>query len=482
MFTDIQAVVLAAGKSTRLKTGRTKLAEKICGQEIILYATKLLEKLHIPTTMVVGYQKEVVQDIVTTHHKDTISFATQDDPKGTGHALLCTKDSWSKKHILIMNGDMPLVTEKLIEDLWKKHQETNADISFVTAHNEDPSDKSYGRVIEKDGTTHIVEANEFTGDHHEFCCVNAGIYLVNTEFLQTAATTITQNSTTGEFYITDLVKIASDQGKTVTTTYAPFDDIRGVNTFQELWAAQQIKRSEIIKHWMSQGVRFCFAQTVHLDVDISIGAGSTIAAGVHLIHGAKVGKNCFVYPFSFIDNSTLENNVTVHPHSVISNAHIENGAEIGPFANVRDNTTVKENAAVGNFVEVARSIVGKDSKARHLTYLGDTTIGKNVNIGAGTIVCNYDGVSKHTTTIKDNACIGSNNALVAPVTVEEGAFTAAGSVITENVPKDALAIARSRQTNKEGYAKKLRDRQEKKENEVPFIPAVKTTNDEVASE
>lgn len=471
----VQAIVLAAGKSTRFNSGRTKLSERICGQEMILYATALLQKIHIPTTVVTGYARDIVESIIMKRHGTALNFVVQNEQNGTGHALLCTKPIWNKEALLIINGDMPLITEDVIERLAQKHFESNAHITFVTAHNSDPSLKGYGRVVQEDHKIRIIEPKEFHGDTHEHCCINAGIYMFNKNFLTQSIEKLERSAITNEFYLTDLIKIASQAGQIIKTLNVPFDTVRGVNDFKELWTVEQIKRSEIISHWMSKGVRFYSAQSVHIDLDASIGLGSYIGAGVHIINGSTIGSNCQIEAFSIINHSKIADNVTVFAHSIITDSLIEESCKIGPFAHIEADSIVHNNAVIGNFVQLKKTKVGAKTKAKHLSFIGNAQIGGNVNIGAGTITCNYDGVTKHTTTIEDNVFIGSNNTLVAPVTISKNSYTAAGSVITNNVPENALAIARSRQLNKEGYAQKI------KQNgmQSPYIAAVKTNSSSI---
>lgn len=470
---DIQAVVLAAGRAKRFKTNTSKLVQKLCGQEMVLYITRTLEQLNIETTVVVGHQKEAVTATIKNHHKN-IHFVTQEQQEGTGHAVLCSKPTWHKDLILIINGDMPLVTTTAIEHIYKKHQESQATITLAIAYDTDPAG-AYGRIIQKDNTLEIIEAKEFTGDIEEHPFINAGIYLVNRQFLESSIQTLARNKVSNEFYITDIIKMASDIGRTISTVAVPFDHIRGINNFKELWAAEHIVRSNIISHWMLEGVRFSIPLTNHVDMNVPIGAGTQIEAGVQLLGTTKIGQNCLIQAFSYLNNATIEDNVTVRPHSIIDDSHIKTQAAVGPFVHIRDNTIVCEHSALGNFVEVKKSIIGKSSKAKHLSYIGDTTIGEHVNIGAGTITCNYDGVNKHETHIHDNAFIGSNNTIVAPVTIGEGAFTAAGSVITEDVPAGSLAIARSKQINKQDYAQKILARTKDKELVKKPVSKVKNT-------
>ncbi|HSC25306.1 MAG TPA: bifunctional UDP-N-acetylglucosamine diphosphorylase/glucosamine-1-phosphate N-acetyltransferase GlmU [Candidatus Babeliales bacterium] len=456
MNDNLQAIILAAGKSTRFNTEKTKLAETICGQAMILFSTKLMATLHIPTTVVVGYQQEIIKKIIFAEHNDTITCAVQEEQNGTGHALACTQELWNNDYILVMNGDMPLVTVTIIKSLYDEHIKSGAAISFVTACITHSQEQSYGRVVVADNCISIIEAKDFIGNLEENYLINAGIYIITKKFLKNYISTLNDNNANKEFYITDLVKIASDNGYIVTTTKASFDDICGINTFEELSTIEQIKRLEIIKHWMKQGVRFSHPHQTHVDTTVIIGQGSYIGTAVQLRGNTIIGKNCTIAEFSSLNNVILENDVTIHSHCVIEDSYIESHADIGPFAHLRSNATIKHKSVIGNFVEIKNSVINTETKIKHLSYIGDATVGSRVNIGAGTITCNYDGITKHTTIINDHAFIGSNNTIVAPVTIGENAFTAAGSTITADVPTNALAIARSHQTNKHNYAQKLK--------------------------
>lgn len=473
MSKSLQGIILSAGKSTRFNTGKTKLVEKICGLEIATYAAQLLKRMEISTTMVVGYQKDIVMDAVRKNVRD-VNFVIQENQYGTGHAISCTQDTWHEENILIMNGDAPLITDDIIQKLYDEHIKTNAIISFVTSHINSIEKGSYGRVVMKGNSVEIIEAKEFTGNLSDHCCINAGIYIVKQQFLREHLAYINQNNTSKEFYLTDLVKIASENKYTVTTIAAPFDKIRGINTLKELWEAEQIKKSEIINHWMANGVYFIAPQNVIIDLSVTIGTGTKIGSGAHLLGDTKIGADCVIDAFTIIENSIIADNANIHAHSVLRDAHIGHHAHIGPFAHIHHNSSVEDHGIIGNFVELKNSTIGAHTKAKHLSYLGDAHIGSRVNIGAGTITCNHDGIQKNTTFVEDNAYIGSNNALIAPVTIGKNAFTAAGSVITENVPADALAIARARQINKEGYAKKLRAK--KNASDFLFVAAKKTTH------
>lgn len=464
-----QALVLAAGRSSRFKTGRTKLVEKICGMEMIGYPLNVLEQSKIPTTVIVGFQSDEIKETAYKYHSN-VSFASQEKPKGTGDAVLTSRPLWSKDHILIINGDMPLVTSEIVDSLFEAHHKNDAAMSFVTSDYKAPQ-CPYGRVIQKDGIVEIVEAKNFTGDPHEHCCINAGIYLCKRSFLEEHVDKISQNSVSQEWYLTDLAKIGSTTGHRVETVDAPFDRIRGVNTLYELWNAEQIIKDDITHYWMDHGVRFTGTHTIQLDKTVSIGSGSVIGAGVHLLGATTVGKNVTIDPFCIISDTHIEEYAHVKAHSVITDSDIKAHATVGPFAHIRTHSTINSHTTVGNFVEVKKSHLGQHTHAKHLTYLGDTTTGEHVNIGAGTITCNFDGRKKHQTIIGNYACIGSNNSLVAPISIGTGAYTGAGSVLTCDVPDHALALGRARQINKDQYAKKYLSTDKKNS----FIGALKST-------
>jgi bifunctional UDP-N-acetylglucosamine pyrophosphorylase/glucosamine-1-phosphate N-acetyltransferase len=457
----LQAIILAAGKSSRFNTEYSKLLKKICGYSMISYPVKILSNLNIDLTVVVGYQKEAIQKAVREVYNKNCSFVIQETQLGTGHALLCTQSTWNSDDILIINGDMPLVTTEIIQQLHSKHIETNAALSFVIAHNPDPAYKQYGRVIKINNAIEIIEGKNFTGDSHEHCCINAGIYIAKKEFLDNNIRFLQKNNISQEIYLTDLVKIAHDKNYTVTTIAAPFDLIRGVNTPQEFCIAEQIKHSLVAQQWAEKGIQIASINHVYIDTNVHIGAGSYIGYGTRLLDGTIIGTHSRIEEYSILTNVLVGNYVVIKPFSIIAHSTIQSHVHIGPFAHIQEKTSIGEKSIIGNFVEIKRSSIGTHTKAKHLTYLGDATIGNNVNIGAGTITCNHNGFYKNKTTINDNAYIGSNSILVAPITINKNAITGAGSVITNEVPENALGIARSHQVNKLEYAHKLRQKNSK---------------------
>ncbi|MCK4499123.1 bifunctional UDP-N-acetylglucosamine diphosphorylase/glucosamine-1-phosphate N-acetyltransferase GlmU [Candidatus Babeliales bacterium] len=485
---SVRAVVLAAGKSTRFKRKKSKLLSKICGREMVLFPLKILEKFKIPVALVLGYQADEIKEIVEKSCAVPVDYFLQHERLGTGDAVLCSQEKWDQDNILILNGDVPLLTPEIIEDLLTRHEQEQATISFIATRMINPT--GYGRVVEENEKIKIIEEKDCPEKFREINKVNAGIYVIKRSFLEESINKLQKSSVSGEFYLTDLVALASDQGLKVQVVLAAFDAVRGVNTLQELWAVEQVMRSNLIKHWMNNGVRFELAQSIHIDIEVEIGPDSFIGTGAHILNGTKIGEGCFVAAFTILENTTVGDETTIHSHSVIQDSRIGNEVHIGPFARLRNNVVIADNATVGNFVEIKNSSIGSKSKVKHLAYLGDTTVGKNVNIGAGTIVCNYDGFTKKPTILEDDVFIGSNNTLVAPLIIGKGAYSAAGSTITRDIPSGDLAIARARQENKAGYAKKLKNKKiiskaesvsqlecKKKDNlKFHFLGAVKTSS------
>jgi len=454
----IQALILAAGMSSRFGPELNKLTTPLCGKPLVMHCVTMLKQQNsMPITIIVGHQKELIMNAVDAYALADISYALQETQSGTGHAVMCSRALWHADHMLILNGDMPLVSQTVIQELCTAHLQTDAAVSFVTAL-PDTLTHAYGRILDDEQGVRIVEAKDFTGDISYLYPINAGIYIFKRTFLEEMIDTLTTNNASHELYLTDLIACASKSGLRVTTINVPFDMVRGINTREEWCIAQEIKRKQIITYWMQQGVMITLPETVHIDDTVTIGRNVHIHAGVHLLGNTTVGNHCTINPYSIIESSNIEDHCTIYDHSHISNSYLETHSAVGPFAHVRNYTHLEPYAQIGNFVEVKQSRIGAHTKAKHLSYLGNTTTGKQVNIGAGTITCNYDGTHKHATIIDDNVFIGSNNTLIAPIHIGESAYTAAGSTITEDVPSCALAIGRTRQVNKMEYAQKLRNK------------------------
>ncbi len=449
----MQAILLAAGTSNRFKTEKTKLIAPICGKEMITYPLQLLSRMNIPTTVVVGFQSDSLIDVIQKQDIYVV-YVHQKEQQGTGHAVMSTQSEWDSEYILIMNGDMPLVTEDILESLYAKQRAQDAVVSIVIAHHDDPYTQ-YNRIKVTNDSVIIAEpSTEVDEDSY----INTGIYIIKRSFLELyMVQNLFNDESMQEWHFSDIIMVANKMQQKIVTLTVPFDSVRDVNTMQDIWAVEQIKRAEIIKYWMNRGVRFTSAQTTVVDVDVTIEKGTLIGSGVHLLRGSTIGQDCVVDAFSIIENSVIADRVRVLSHSVINNSTIAAEVQVGPFAHIAF-SSIDEKTIIGNFVEVNRTTIGVQTKAKHLTYLGDAHVGSKVNIGAGTITCNHNSVRKQKTIIEDNVYVGSNNSLVAPVTVGAYAFTAAGSIITDNVPAQALAIARSRQVNKLDYAPLIRAR------------------------
>lgn len=461
-FPSIMAIILAAGKSTRFKTKKSKLLFSICGRPMIMYPVKILEDLGLPITLVLGHQAEQIQALEEIKSVKDLSFVVQQEQLGTANAVACAAGKWQNyDNVLIINGDMPLITKELIDEVLEKHFQSCAMLTFLSTLVLDPT--SYGRVVEIDGLYSVVEEKDCNFEQRQINKINAGIYVINRKWLEENINKI-QKSASGEYYLPDLIVMASRQGVIVKEIPVAYDDVRGVNNLQELWNAEQIKRSEFIKYWMSEGVRFELAQSIHIEIDVKIGPGAFIGTGVHLLGKTEIGEECFVGAFSIVENSKIGDGTTIHSHSVIQDSVIGKNVHVGPFARLRHNVQVGNNVEVGNFVEIKNTQIGEGTKTKHLSYIGDAVIGESVNIGAGTITCNYDGVNKYKTEIEDEAFIGSNNTLIAPLKIGKGAYTAGGSTISQDVPSGSLGIGRSRQENKIDYVQKLKSK--KKDNNL----------------
>jgi len=446
-MTNFIPLILAAGKGTRMKSDLPKVLHPLLGKPLLTYVIETLRQLSFSEIgVVVGYKAEEIQKIIKG---SDVEFILQTEQLGTGHALLCATSFWEMaENVLVLNGDVPLLTPSTLKGLMDIHQEQRAAISFLTAKVKDPT--QYG-VILRDAQNQIIGIQEITERTGEAVCsqeINAGIYCFKTDFLKKYLSFLQPNPKKGEYYITDLISIAVKNQEKIATKEASFSEIIGINNRLELAKATRILQQMILEKHLLQGVSIIDPNRTYIESDVEIDNDTVLAPGVYLQGKTKIGKGCYIGTGVVVKDSAIGNKVEIKPYCVITESIIEDKATIGPFAHLRPGAYIATNARIGNFVEVKKSYVGAGTKASHLTYLGDAKIGKDVNIGAGTITCNYDGKQKHKTVIEDNAFIGSNTALVAPVKVGKGALIGAGSVITEDVPPDILAIARARQIHK----------------------------------
>jgi len=446
-------LILAAGKGTRMKSNIPKVLHKILGKPMIEYVIEEVKKILFENIFViVGYKKDEVKSYL---EKYDLNFIIQEPQLGTGHAIMQAipyiKDF--DKDILILNGDMPLITSEILEDFLKFHKEKNANLSIVTAYLDNPF--GYGRIIRENGKIiRIVEEKDAKEEEKKIKEMNAGVYCFNAKILEELVNLITNNTAQKEFYLTDCVKLAVNKNLNVEGFKVDSEYILGINTKEDLARIEEIIRKKILKELMLKGVIIKDPSSTYIEKEVEIGIDTVIFPQTYIIGKSKIGENCFIGPFCWIENTEIGNNVRIEGFSHIVESKIYDFVKIGPFCRIRPLSEIKEYAKLGNFVEVKKSIIGKGSKANHLSYIGDTEMGENVNIGAGTITCNYDGKRKHKTIIEDNAFIGSDTQLVAPIKIGKYAFIGAGSTITKDVPPYALALARARQVNIKDWVKR----------------------------
>ena len=449
---DRHVVVLAAGKGTRMKSARAKVLHRVAGFSLIEHVFRAADSLS-PTsvTVIVGHQAEQVQ--AATSARMGLQFAAQSPQLGTGHALLQAEPllTGASGTLVLLSGDVPLLRPETLRALVATHQERKAAATVLTAEVDRPH--GYGRIVREAGRiTAIVEHKDATDAQKEIREINSGIYAFDLSPLFDALKQIGSANAQGEYYLPDLVRIYRARGLAVETVVAEdAREILGVNSPRELadvGAVLQMRKNEAL---MDAGVTIVDPSTAFIGPDVTVGADTIIHPGVSLEGRTAVGSNCVINTGVRIVDSRIDNGVVINNFCVITEAHIRSGAKVGPFAHIRPQSEIGENAHIGNFVELKKTTLGAGSKANHLSYLGDATIGSGVNVGAGTITCNYDGTHKHPTVIEDGAFIGSDTQLIAPVRVGKGAYVAAGSSITQDVPDDALAIARGKQVNKDGW-------------------------------
>jgi bifunctional UDP-N-acetylglucosamine pyrophosphorylase/glucosamine-1-phosphate N-acetyltransferase len=453
---DFAVVILAAGKGTRLKSNLAKVLHRAGGRtlvEQVVHACMGLKARGIH--VVVGHQGEHVAAVVTPLGAKTV---LQQPQRGTGHALLVARRALAgAKCVLVLPGDAPLVRTETLAGLMRAHRDGNAAATILSAMLENPA--GYGRVIRRtDGTVSaIVEQTQLAENQRDINEVNSSIYCFDLQKLWPAMARLKPENAHRELYLTDAIALLAQGNQTVLARVAPdANEILGCNTRAELAEVDRTFRRRTAEKLMAAGVSIQFPDTVVIDSEVIAGPDTIIEANVQLLGRTKIGANCTIRTGSVISDCTLGDNVIVKPYSVLNASRVAARAQIGPFAHLREAADLHENSRVGNFVEVKKSTIGKGVKAMHLSYLGDAKIGDDSNIGAGTITCNYDGVNKNPTMIGRKVFIGSDTALVAPVRVGDGAYVGAGSVVTENVPADALAIARGKQVNKAGWARARR--------------------------
>jgi bifunctional UDP-N-acetylglucosamine pyrophosphorylase/glucosamine-1-phosphate N-acetyltransferase len=463
---DLAIVIMAAGKGTRLKSRRPKVLHEIGGKPLLSHVIAAAERI-VPAAQifaVVGHQAERVRAAVAA---TGVQFVEQTEQRGTGHAIQCAADAIKDyENILVLSGDVPLIRTETIEKLWKFHQIQHAAMTILTAVPEDPT--GYGRVLragpESAEVTAIVEQKDLKAEHGDLAGlreINSGIYVFRTKPLLEHLNQLTANNNAGEFYLTDMAVLLRPAGERVVAIEATdAAEILGANTIAELVALDQTLRAATAKRMMAEGVMIFRPDTCVIDADVQIGPDTVIEPFVQLLGKTIIGSDCLIRSYSVLENCVLEDAVLVRQSCVMVESKVASGAQIGPFSRLREGTELGENVHVGNFVETKKAVLGNGTKANHLAYIGDAEVGGGTNIGAGVITANYDGIRKSKTRIGSGVFVGSDSILVAPVSVGDGALIGAGSTITQDVPADALAVGRARQTTKEGWAALRRTQQE----------------------
>ena len=456
-------VIMAAGKGTRLKSKRAKVLHEIGGRPLIQHVVAAAAQVVPPQDIlvIVGHQAEAVQAAV----RDTgVRFAVQEEQRGTGHAIQ-TAEQGTRDYdeLIVLSGDVPLLRPETIVALRDFHMKERAAMTVLTAVPPNPA--GYGRVLRKAAgapeVTAIVEERVLDADHREVREINAGIYAFRREALFSHIGQLRPENQNKELYLTDMAAILHDAGERVVALEAAHPtEVLGANTIAEMMELDHKLRLNTAHRLMAAGVTILRPETVMIDAGVEVGADTVIEPFAQLLGETRVGSDCRIRSYSVLENMTVGDQVLILQSCVLADSRIDKGARIGPLAHLRPGCHIGESAHVGNFVEAKKTHLGKGSKANHLTYLGDAEIGERVNIGAGTITCNYDGVNKFKTLIGDGVFIGRDSALVAPIVIGEGAYIGAGSVVTQDVPADALAIARGQQVNKLHWAKNKRAQRE----------------------
>ncbi len=458
---DVAVIVLAAGKGKRMKSTLPKVVHPILGRPMISYVLDAVVKINPKKiALVVGHGAEKVKEAVADKR---VEWVLQEEQLGTGHAASCARKALAgfKGNVLILNGDFPLITPKTLKNFITGHNKSRASVSILTAILDNT--EGYGRVVrsQKGEVLRVVEEKDATPIEKKLKEINSGAYCVESPFLWRALERIGAGNKQGEYYLPDVVNIASSQGKKVKGfVVADNRELLGVNTRAELAEAEEILRRRINHSLMLSGVTMVCPDSTYISPNVSIGTDTVIHPYTFIYGHTRIGKGCVVGPSVWIEDSKMGNEVIIKFSSYIAGADIEDKVTIGPFAHLRPQTKILSGAKIGNFVEVKKSRIGLNSKVPHLSYLGDATVGADVNIGAGTITCNYDGFQKHETLIEDEVFIGSDTMLVAPLRVGRGATTGAGSTITKDVPPGALAIGRARQVVIENWKRKPKDKKE----------------------
>ncbi|WP_163195350.1 bifunctional UDP-N-acetylglucosamine diphosphorylase/glucosamine-1-phosphate N-acetyltransferase GlmU [Clostridium thermarum] len=443
------AVILAAGEGKRMKSELPKVLHKVCGKEMVNHVIDTMRAAGLEeVNVIVGKGADKVKEMTSSRQ---VSYSFQDKQLGTGHAVICAKDflQGKKGAVAIFTGDAPLIKVETVQSLIKHHEEGGYSSVILTSIMENP--QGYGRIIrDAEGVEKIVEHKDCTEEQLLVKEVNAGMYVFDIESLLESLNKLTNDNAQGEYYLTDVIAILKSEGKRVGALTTDFEETLGVNSRVELAVAEQVMRERINKKHMINGVTIIDPKTTYIDSEVEIESDTLIYPG-NVLQGKTIIKSgCVIYPNNRIQDSIIEKGVTVQS-SVILESSIGENTTVGPYAYIRPESVIGNNARIGDFVEIKKSTIGDNTKVSHLTYIGDAEVGRDCNFGCGTVVVNYDGKKKHKTIIGNNAFIGCNTNLVSPVEVKDNSYIAAGSTITKEVPSGSLAIARAKQVNIEGW-------------------------------
>ncbi len=461
----IAVAIMAAGKGTRLKSKHPKVLHEVGGKPILAHVIATAKQV-VPARdifVIIGHEAERVREAVAG---TGVNFVLQQEQRGTGHALMMAREALSGNNnydqVIVLSGDAPLITPETIRSLSDFHSAQKASMTLLSADLDNPS--GYGRVIRNGPRVQaIAEEKSATVQQKKIREINSGFYAFSRPDLYEHINQLSTANPHGEYYLTDMAGVFSRaRKKVVAIKTSDAGEVLGSNTRAEMMMLDARLRLAKIRQLLDNGVTVFYPHTCVIDSDVEVGADTVIEPFVQLLGNTKVGAECRIRSYSVIRNSILGDNVMVRPGTIMEDSRVGSGALLGPYSHLRPGSEVGEGAHVGNFVETKKIKLGKGSKANHLSYLGDAEIGEGVNIGAGTITCNYDGVNKHTTVIEDGVFIGSDSTLVAPIKLGRGAYVAAASCITDDVPADALALGRARQSIKEGWARQKREAQKEK--------------------
>ena len=453
---NLAIVIMAAGKGTRLKSKRPKVLHEIGGQALLLHVIAAARTMVAAENIycIIGHEADRVRSAVAS---TGVGFVMQTEQRGTGHALQQVKAHFAAggaavpENLLVLSGDVPLIRPETLRLLTETHLAESAAMTILTAVPPNPT--GYGRVIRvRDGSVEvaaIVEQKSLRPENLNAPEINSGIYCFRTSALFAHLDALSTNNAHGEYYLTDVAAMLVKAGERVIAVQGDsVDEVLGANTIAEMMHLDAAMRLQTAQRLMSEGVTIFRPETCVIDAAVKVGADTVIEPYVQLLGATVVGDECRIRSYSVVQHSTLGDRVLLRNGCVLEDAHVGSDALLGPYAHLRPGSDIGEAAHIGNFVETKKIKMGRGSKANHLSYLGDAVIGAGVNIGAGAITCNYDGVHKHTTTIGDNVFVGSDSTLVAPITLADGAYVAAGSCITEDLPEGSLGLGRSRQVTK----------------------------------